>query len=122
MGAPEPGDIVTDDSMTIDFRTAFRADAGSSEPATTYLVHVGDDVHLALRVSGGRLTVLPQHLSSTPPDLEFATSPDIRFVVSGELAPAEAIATGTVRVLDGNPALLERFASTFSLAPQAVPF
>ena len=56
------------------------------------------------------------------PDLEFAAGPDIRRVISGEVTPTDAIASGTVRILGGNPALLDRFAATFSLTPHAVPF
>jgi hypothetical protein len=51
-----------------------------------------------------------------PADLAFAAGPDIRRVISGELAPECAIATGVVKVLHGHGDLLDRFASTFHLA------
>jgi hypothetical protein len=41
---------------------------------------------------------------------------DIRRLISGELAPDRAIATGVVEVLRGRSDLLDRFASTFHLA------
>lgn len=121
MGVPEDGDIVTEDSMTIAFRTAFRADAAGSFPATAYVAHIGE-VSLALHVSPDGLVISPRVHDDSAPDLEFATGPDIRLILAGEVSAADAIATGSVRILHGNPALLERFASTFSLAPQAVPF
>jgi hypothetical protein len=49
-------------------------------------------------------------------DLAFATGPDIRRLISGELAPDQAIATGVVEVLRGRGELLDRFARTFHLA------
>ena len=51
-----------------------------------------------------------------PVDLAFAAGPGIRRLISGELAPDRAIATGVVQVLRGPGELLERFASTFHLA------
>ncbi|WP_354567124.1 hypothetical protein [Glaciihabitans sp. UYNi722] len=42
--------------------------------------------------------------------------PDIHRLISGELAPDRAIATGVVEVLCGRGDLLDRFASTFHLA------
>jgi hypothetical protein len=42
--------------------------------------------------------------------------PGIRRIISGELAPDRAIATGMVEVLRGRADLLDRFASTFHLA------
>jgi len=51
-----------------------------------------------------------------PVDLAFAAGPDIRRLISGELPPDRAIATGVVEVLRGQGKLLDRFASTFHLA------
>ena len=51
-----------------------------------------------------------------PADLAFAAGPQIRRLISGELTPDRAIATGAVEVLRGRRALLGRFASTFHLA------
>jgi hypothetical protein len=45
-----------------------------------------------------------------------AAGPGIRQLISGELAPDRAIATGMVEVLRGSGDLLGRFASTFHLA------
>lgn len=52
-----------------------------------------------------------------PVDLAFAAGPNIRQLISGELAPDCAIATGVVEVLHGRAELLERVADTFHLDP-----
>ncbi|MEZ5090033.1 MAG: hypothetical protein R2719_10115 [Micropruina sp.] len=51
-----------------------------------------------------------------PVDLAFAAGPGIRRLISGELTPDHAIATGVVEVLHGRVDLLTRFADTFHLA------
>jgi hypothetical protein len=51
-----------------------------------------------------------------PADFVFASGPDIRHLISGELAPERAIATGVVQILRGHESLLGRFATTFHLA------
>jgi DNA-binding HxlR family transcriptional regulator len=130
MGDPGENDIVTSDSLTMDFRTAFAPDAAGSQPATGYEVHIRDVV-LTLRVHELGLTVTPGAMTSGAvtsgtvapgtvaggADLVFAASPRIREVISGELSPESAIADGTVRILDGDATLLERFALTFHLEP-----
>jgi hypothetical protein len=68
---------------------------------------------LFIRVDGSTLDVVR---GQGPADLTFATGPDIRRLLSGELAPDRAIATGVVEVLHGRSVLLDRFASTFHLA------
>jgi hypothetical protein len=61
-------------------------------------------------------------LGDGPVDLAFAADAadaadaGIRRIISGELTPEHAIATGAVQVLRGRGDLLDRFASTFHLA------
>jgi DNA-binding HxlR family transcriptional regulator len=117
MGDPGVGDVITADSMTMALRTAFAADAAGQLPATVYEAHVGDVV-LSIRVDDSGLTVTPG--PATAPDIAFAAGPGIRNIISGELSPGVAIAEGVVRVLDGDPALLARFAQTFHLEPKPV--
>jgi DNA-binding HxlR family transcriptional regulator len=119
MGEPADDDIVTADSMTMAFRTAFTPDVARSRPATVYEVHIGE-VILSLRVGEPGLTVTPGP-STGGADLVFAASPRIHEVISGELSPESAIAGGTVRILDGDASLLERFALTFHLDPAPSP-
>ena len=133
MGTPADGDVVTSDSLTIAFRTAFRADAATALPITTYEVRMAD-IGLGLRVGPDGLVIAPLPGSSGTPapagvdplaagvDLAFETGPGIRSLISGELAPTEAIDDGTVRVLSGDPSLLGRFAQTFHLPARSGHF
>lgn len=126
MGEPAEGDVVTSDSLTMAFRTAFRADVAATFPTTRYEVRVAD-IALGLRAGPGGLAIAPLPGSSGTPapagvnplaegvDLAFETGPGIRSVISGELPAGQAIEAGTVRVLGGDAALLERFAETFHL-------
>ena len=112
MGEPRHGQIITPDSMTVDLRTAFRSDVAAKLPTTTYAAHFGP-IELLLRVDGPTLAITR---GGGRVDLAFATGPAIRKVISGELPPDRAIATGVVEVLEGSGDLLERFADTFHLA------
>jgi DNA-binding HxlR family transcriptional regulator len=112
LGDPREEQIITPDSMTMDLRTAFRANIAASLPATSYGARFGA-TDLLVRVDGTALTVTRGEGSV---DLAFAAGPDIRRVISGELAPDRAIATGVVEVRSGRAELLDRFADTFHLA------
>ena len=112
MGVPREEQIITPDSMTVALRTAFRPQVAASLPATAYAAHLGP-ADLLVRVDGSSLDV---SRGDGPVDLAFAAGPGIRRIISGELAPDRAIATGVVEVLRGRDDLLDRFASTFHLA------
>ncbi|MET1063059.1 MAG: helix-turn-helix domain-containing protein [Aeromicrobium sp.] len=112
MGDPRDEQIVTPDALTMTLRTAFRPEVASGLPATTYGARVGP-AELLVHVDGSTLDVTR---GAGPADLAFAAGPDIRRLLSGELAPDHAIATGVVQVLRGPDDLLGRFASTFHLA------
>ena len=112
MEDPRDEQIITPDSMTMDLRSAFRAHVAADLPATAYGARVGD-AELLIRVEGEALQVTR---GSGAVDLAFSAGPDIRRLISGEIAPDHAIATGVVEVLRGRGALLARFASTFHLA------
>jgi len=112
LGDPRQEQIITPDSMTMDLRTAFRPQVAASLPATAYAAHFGP-AELLIRVNGPTLDL---RRGDGPADLAFAAGPDIRRVISGELAPDHAIATGVITVLRGRGDLLNRFASTFHLA------
>ena len=112
MEEPRDEQIITPASMTMDLRSAFRPEVAVTLPATTYTAHVGDDA-LRIRVDRAELDVTT---GDGPSDLAFATGPALHRVLSGNLTPENAIATGGVTVLGGRGDLLERFASTFRLA------
>jgi hypothetical protein len=103
--------------MTMDLRTAFRANVAATLPATAYAARLGS-AELLIRVDGGSLDVA--RFSETgddgDADLAFASPTGIHRLISGELAPQRAIATGVVEVLHGRGELLDRFAQTFHLA------
>ena len=112
MGDPRDEQIVTPDSMTMALRTAFRPSVAATLPATAYGARFGA-AELVVRVDG---PVLDVTRGQAPVDLAFAAGPGIRRLISGELAPQAALATGVVQVLGGDAELLGRFASTFHLA------
>jgi DNA-binding HxlR family transcriptional regulator len=112
MGDPRQEQIITPDSMTIALRTAFRPQVAANLPATAYAARFGP-AELLIRVDGPALDVTR---GNGPADLAFATGTGIRRLISGELAPDRAIATGVVKVLRGRSELLDRFADTFHLA------
>jgi DNA-binding HxlR family transcriptional regulator len=112
MGDPRQEQIITPDSMTMDLRSAFRANVASTLPATSYGARFGP-AELLIRVDGSALEVTR---GDGQVDLAFASGPGIHRLISGELAPERAIETGVVEVLGGRAELLGRFASTFHLA------
>ena len=120
LGEPEPGDVITSDSMTITLRSAFRADAARTLPPTTYRVRIGD-VDLTLHVNGSSVQITPNAPEGATADLEMETGAGIRSVIAGSVTAAEAIEQNIVRIVAGSPDLMERFVSTFSLARHAVP-
>src|SRR5699024_9331070 len=92
MGEPREHQIVTADSMTIALRTAFQPRAAATLPTTAYAARFGP-AELLIRVDRSELDVTR---GDGPADLAFAAGPGIRQVISGELAPSRAIATGVV--------------------------
>ena len=112
LGEPRDEQILTPDAMTMSLRSAFRPQVAAGLPATAYAARL-DSAELLIRVDGGDLDVTR---GEGPVDLAFTAGPGIRRILSGELAPDRAIATGVVEVLRGSGDLLDRFASTFHLA------
>lgn len=112
MGDPRNEQVITPDSMTIDLRTAFRENVAAALPPTAYAARLGA-AELLIRVDGSALDVTR---GDGPADLSFSAGSGIRRLISGELAPDRAIATGAVEILRGRGDLLDRFANTFHLA------
>lgn len=123
MGAPRDDDSISEDSLTMALRTAFRSDVAATLPPTRYLVHVAS-ISLKVAVDGPHLRVTPIDSPVTlpagrhdtePVDVAFRVGPQLRDVISGELRPQEAVDRGVITVLDEDSALLDRFAQTFHL-------
>jgi DNA-binding HxlR family transcriptional regulator len=112
LGDPRDEQVITSDSMTMDLRTAFRPRVAATLPSTAYSAQFGP-AGLLIRVDGSTLDVTR---GDGPVDLAFAAGPGIHRLLSGELAPDRAIATGVVTVVRGRSDLLDRFATTFNLA------
>jgi DNA-binding HxlR family transcriptional regulator len=112
LGDPRDEQLITPDAMTMDLRTAFRANIAATLPATAYAARLGS-AELLIRVDGGSLDVARGQGDA---DLAFASATGIHRLISGELAPQRAIAIGVVEVLHGRGELLDRFAQTFHLA------
>jgi DNA-binding HxlR family transcriptional regulator len=119
MGEPEGDDVITADSLTMALRSAFRPEAASAP--LDFQIQMGP-VELRAQAGGGELKIVqvappaPPVGGSLPagePELRFATGADIRRVIAGALSPAEALEQGVVTILDGDPALLDRFAELF---------
>ncbi|WP_062517262.1 winged helix-turn-helix transcriptional regulator [Demequina gelatinilytica] len=112
LGEPREEQIVTPDSMAIALRSAFRPGAAAELPGTAYAARF-DEGSLLIRVDGGALALTR---GDGPVDLAIAGGPGIHRLLTGDLAPALALETGAVEVLEGREALLARFARTFRLA------
>ncbi len=112
LGDARDEQVITPDSMTMDLRTAFRANVAAELPTTAYAARLGE-AELLIRVNGAELDVAR---GAGEADLAFAAGADIHRLISGELDAERAIATGAVEVLHGRGDLLGRFASTFHLA------
>lgn len=107
---PRPGDIITTDSMVMAIRAAFRPEAAHGTDVS-YELRMGEVV-IHMRVGHGELAVADGALPDA--DLVIETGPAIRALLAGELSPADAIASGSVR-LRGDSGLLTRFVETFRL-------
>lgn len=128
MGDPEPGDVITADSLTMALHTAFMADRAVD---AEYELHVGD-VALRASVREGELRVaqiappappVPPVGGSLPaaePDAVIVAGPGIRHLIGGEVTPAEALAADIVAVVRGEESLLDSFAETFHIAAPGV--
>ncbi|AWS48042.1 winged helix-turn-helix transcriptional regulator [Streptosporangium sp. 'caverna'] len=112
LGEPGPEDIVTSDSLIMALRSGFGAEAARGTRAG-YELRLGEVV-IHARVDDGVLQAGEGPLAGA--DLVLETGTELRRLMTGEISPVEAIASGAVRVT-GDPALLDRFAEIFHIAP-----
>ena len=109
LGEPRADEIVTVDSMIMALRTTFRPEAEGGD--ASYELRMGPIV-IHARVLGGAVEVGEGALPGA--DLVVEAGPAIRALMAGEMTPAEAIDSGSVR-LTGDPAMLSRFAQSFRI-------
>lgn len=112
LGDPRPDETITEDSLVTALRTTFQPEAARGLHAG-FELHVGEIV-LHARVDDGKIHAAAGPLPQT--DLVIHAGPGIRALMAGEIGPADALAQGVVKV-DGDPALLERFAEIFRIEP-----
>jgi DNA-binding HxlR family transcriptional regulator len=112
LGAPKAGEIVTVDSLTMAMRTTFDPVAAAGLIASFELRTGGIVVNL--RIAKGRLAVGEGPLPRA--DLVIETGGYLKALMAGEISPAEATASGEVRLI-GDPDLLTRFVEIFPIGP-----
>ena len=107
---PRPEDTVHPNSLLLGLRAIFQPEQARGLSAT-FELHVKDAVVHA-HVEDGALEVAEGPAPS--PDLTIETDLMLKGLLTGELSPEQAREGGVVRTT-GDPALLERFATLFSL-------
>jgi DNA-binding HxlR family transcriptional regulator/putative sterol carrier protein len=116
LGTPRPGEIMTTDSMVMALRSTFVPEAAHGVQVS-FELHLGE-ITLHARINGPTIAVAEGALADA--DLIIEAGPAVKDLMTGELSPAVAIASGSVR-LTGNAALLDRFAELFHIATRPAP-
>jgi DNA-binding HxlR family transcriptional regulator len=111
LGDPRPGEIVTTDSLVVALRAAFDPSAAHGVRAS-YEIRYDNEIVIHLRVADGAAQIAPGPLPSA--DLVLETGTALTDLLTGELTPTDALATGTATIT-GDPALLTRFTEMFSI-------
>jgi DNA-binding HxlR family transcriptional regulator len=115
MPEPGPDEVVTADTLLLALRSTFRPEAARGLRAG-YELRLGQIVVHA-RVDHGVLQVDEGPLADA--DLVLETSVSLHPLLTGDLSPAEAIESGTVKVT-GKRKLLDRFVEVFHIPPVPV--
>jgi DNA-binding HxlR family transcriptional regulator len=110
LDAPRAGEVVTPDSLVTALRTTFRPDA-ARRLRRSFELRLGDVVVHA-RIRDGALDAGPGPLPDA--DLVIESGPQLRALMAREITPAQALASGDIRVA-GDAALLDRFVDAFRI-------
>ena len=110
LGEPRAGEIITPDAIRLALRATFDP-ARARGVRASYELRLGP-VIVNARVDDGRLVVGGGPLPEAR--LVIETGPAIRALMAGELSPAEATASGAVR-LTGDPHGLDQFVELFRI-------
>lgn len=113
MGDPRADETITVDSLIMAFRSTFMPEAGRG-------VHLafqvqGGPIVLHVRVDDGKIEAAAGPIDD--PDLVIEAGPGIKNLFARELTPDDAIAAGLIRVVEGDPALLELLVKLFRIEP-----
>jgi DNA-binding HxlR family transcriptional regulator len=117
LGEPRDEDTPSASSLALGLRSVFRSEAAGDLRAG-YEVRMGEDVVLHVRIEHGELELGEGPLPGA--DLTIETDLALGALMRGELTPAEALASGAVKV-DGDTELLDRFVELFPLPRATVP-
>jgi DNA-binding HxlR family transcriptional regulator len=112
LGQPRVGEVLTADAMIMAMRALFR-------PAVARSLRAGYELRLGQVVVHARIDNGALHTGSGPlpgADLTIESGPALPALMAGELAPGEAVANGSVRVV-GDPDLLATFVDVFRIPP-----
>ena len=116
LAMPRPDDVVTHSSLIVALKATFRPDVASGVRMSCEL-RVGGHV-LGVRVDDGALDVTAGPLPGADAVLDLGYV--LLALMNGEMTAADVLATGQARV-DGDPALLHRFAAMFRLPDVPAP-
>ena len=112
LGDPRTEEVITADSLIMAMRSTFRPEA-AKKTRVGYEFRFGDIV-IHVRIDGPKIEAGSGPLPGA--DLVVEAGPAIKDLLTGEITPAQAIESGSVRVT-GDPALLTRFAEMFRIDP-----
>jgi DNA-binding HxlR family transcriptional regulator len=112
LGEARPGEIVTNDSITIALRSTFVPQAARNKHLI-FELRMGP-VLLHARVDDGTIRV--DEGPADQPDLVIETGPALKDLFTGELSPRQALESGRIVLRRGDPALLEIFAQLFRIS------
>jgi hypothetical protein len=117
MSGPRSGDTLSADALCLCLRALFQGAPGASVGAR-YVVRV-DDAVVTVTVDGDTIDVADGPAPDA--DLELvAGAADLQALLSGRLAPEEAVRDNRVGI-SGDAGLLDRFVETFSIATLPAP-
>jgi len=115
LGQPRPGEIMTVDSMIMALRSTF-VPAAAHGLQVSFEFHLGEII-IHARIDGPSITVAEGPLAGA--DLIIEAGPAVKDLMTSDVSPGEAIASGSVR-LAGNEALLARFVELFHIPTKPV--
>ncbi|MGQ0842312.1 winged helix-turn-helix transcriptional regulator [Actinokineospora sp.] len=112
LNEPRPEEIITSNGVVMALRSCFQADAARSVTAS-FELRLGEVVVHA-RVEDGVLHAAEGPLPDA--DLVLDPGPMLKLLLSREILPVEALASGQVSLV-GDPMLLDRFTELFFIPP-----
>jgi DNA-binding HxlR family transcriptional regulator/putative sterol carrier protein len=113
LGQPRPGEIMTADSMVMALRSTF-VPAAARGLQVSFELRLGEII-IHARIDGPKIIVAEGSLADA--DLIIEAGPVVKDLMTGDVSPGEAIASGGVHLV-GNEVLLGRFVELFQIPPK----